>query len=356
MSACERRSTGGLAVVGPGARVLVTGASGLVGSHVVDALREAGYRPRAFSRTPMPLDGTALDAVLGDVRDKRTLTGAIAGCEAVIHTAALYSYARKDAAAMDATNVEGTRNVLDVAAAAGVRRVVLTSSAATCGPVPRALAHERDQAPEWELRVPYKRTKLASERLALQRALAGEDIVVVNPTTVVGARDRRPTPSGKMVRDVLSGRIRGYLVSGGLNVVSAEDVAVGHVLALKHGRRGERYLLGGENIAMKELFRLIATLGGVHAPSIPVPRTLALAAAQSLDLVSRLSGNEPSLLQLDEVRLARLPMYFTSAKAEAELGYSACGADEALAPAVAWFAQHAPARRRFSLAVEPRPG
>jgi dihydroflavonol-4-reductase len=222
----------------------------------------------------------------------------------------------------------------------------MTSSAATCGPVPGRPADERDHAPAWELKVPYKLTKLAAEQVALERAADGHDVVIVNPTTTIGPGDRGPTPSGRMVRDVLSRRIRGYIRSGGMNVVAAQDVARGHVLALERGRVGERYLLGGDNLTMRGLFELIAEAGGVPEPRVAVPYTIAIGAARVFDILSRPLGREPELLVLDAVRLARLPMYFTSAKAEAELGYAHRPAREALAEAVQWFRDAVrPARR-----------
>ncbi|MGH9060795.1 MAG: NAD-dependent epimerase/dehydratase family protein, partial [Acidimicrobiales bacterium] len=256
-----------------------------------------------------------------------------------VHAAALYSYRRIDGASMAAVNVDGTRNVLAVAARTGVARVVVTSSCAPCGPVAGRCADEADGPPTWELDVPYKRSKLAAERLALARAGAGQDVVVVNPTTTVGAEDRRPTPSGRIVRDVLRRRIRGYTPTGGLNLVAAADVARGHVLALARGRAGQRYLLGGENVSMRGLFEQIAELGGVSIPRIAVPYRFALGAAWALDVGSRAVGREPALMALDEVRLARLPMYFDSGKAERELGYVHAPASEALVPAVGWFAR-----------------
>ncbi len=333
-------------------RVLVTGASGLIGSHIMDALIDAGYEPRAFCRRPVVPRASAVEQVRGDVRDLTALRCAMRGCDAVIHSAALYSYSRSDAEEMAQTNVDGTRNVLDAAARAGVSRVVITSSCSTCGPVRGRAADESDEAPSFELSVPYKRTKLAAEALALQRATKGQNVVIVNPTTTVGERDWRPTPSGRMVRDVLTGRIRGYLVSGGLNIVAAEDVARGHVLALQRGRSGERYLLGGENLTMKQTFEIIARLGGVATPRVPVAYPLVLGAAVLLHLAGRLTRREASLLLLDEVRLASMPMYFSSRKAELELGYSHRGAEEALSAAVRWFGQRLPRASRISLTVE----
>jgi dihydroflavonol-4-reductase len=326
-------------------RVLVTGASGLIGSHVVRALLDAGYSPRALSRRPLPTELADVDQWRGDIRDRRAVQEAMSGTRAVIHTAAVYSYAPGDASVMLSTNVQGTRNVLDAARASRVERVVVTSSAATCGPVSGRAATERDTAPAWELAVAYKRSKLWAENVALVRA-QGQDVVVVNPTTTVGAWDRRPTPSGHMILDVLEGRIRGYISSGGLNLVAAGDVARGHVLALERGRRGERYLLGGQDLPMGEAFALIARLGGVPAPRVPVPYGVLLPCAWLVDAVARRLGKQPKLLNLDEVRLARLPMYFSSAKATSELGYRARAAEEAVAVAVDWFESVRPARRR----------
>jgi dihydroflavonol-4-reductase len=323
-------------------RVLVTGASGLIGSHVVRALGEAGYAPRALVRRAgalePPLAGE-VEIAYGDIRDPDAVQAAMRGCAAAIHCAAIYSYSRARAAEMFETNVGGTRNVLDAAARAGLERVVVTSSAATCGPAAGRPAHEGDTMPAWERGVPYKDSKLAAEELALARGRSGQDVVVVNPTTTVGPGDRRPTPSGRMVRDVLEGRIRGYISSGGLNLVGAADVARGHVLALERGRSGERYLLGGEDLAMGELFSLIARLGGVPEPWLAVPYPLVAAAARVYDPLARALGREPRLLVLDEVRLARLPMYFTSARAERELGYAHQPVLRVLSETVAWFAE-----------------
>lgn len=207
--------------------------------------------------------------------------------------------------------------MLAAATRAGVRRIVHTSTAGTCGPVPGRPAAEEDEPPVWELNVPYKRTKLAAERLALA---AGA--VVVNPTTPVGDGDRRPTPTGRMVAGVARGRLRGYVPTTGLNVVDVGDVAVGHALALEHGRAGERYLLGGVDFWLGDLFATIAGLAGLPRPRIRVPYAAARAAA-GLGLVNR-----------NEVKLARLPMFFSSAKAERELGYCAGPVEPALARAV----------------------
>ena len=228
---------------------------------------------------------------------------------------------------MERVNVEGTRAVIE---AAGERRVVHTSSCATCGPVAGRAATEDDAPAKWELRVPYKRTKIAGERIALEAAARGADVVVVNPTTPVGPGDLRPTPTGKMVADVASGRARAYLAGSALNIVAVEDVARGHLLAHEHGASGRRYLLGGENLEMREVFATIARAAGRRPPRIAVPWSAAYAAAW---LAARARAH-PSLLLLDEVRVARLPMRFDDSRARRELGYSSSPAADALARAV----------------------
>lgn len=289
--------------------VYVSGASGFVGRHVMSALTAAGASVRA-------------DFVeLGDLAG---LERAFAGCEAVVHVAALYSY-EASPELLWKVNVEGTRNVLEACARTGVRRLVHTSTSGTCGPVPGRVASEDDGPPEWELRVPYKRTKLEAERLVLTAAAAGFDAVVVNPTTPVGEGDEWPTPTGRMIRAVASGRYRGYLGRGGLNVVDVRDVGLGHALALEHGRRGERYLLGGHDLGLRELFALVTRAAGRPAPRVRVPYA-AVRAASALGFVNR-----------NEALLARIPAYFSSAKAERELGYRSGPIEPAVARAVADF-------------------
>jgi dihydroflavonol-4-reductase len=275
-------------------RVFLTGGGrGFVGGHLVTALENAGHEVRR-------------DFV--DVRDAAALRPAIDGSDAVVHVAALYSYTAP-ASEMEAVNVEGTRNVLAACRTAGVRRLVHTSTAGTCGPVPGRPATEEDGPPGWELEVPYKRTKLEAERLVLAAAADGIDALCVNPTTPIGEGDRTPTPTGRMVRGVASGRYRATLRGGGLNLVDVRDVARGHVLALERGRAGERYLLGGANLTLAEVFALIARAAGRRPPRLRLP----YAAARALALAG--------LANRDEVTLARLPAWFDSGKAGRELGY-----------------------------------
>jgi dihydroflavonol-4-reductase len=283
-------------------RVFVTGGGrGFIGGHVVRALEAAGYE-------------VAQEFV--DVRDREGLLRAFRGVDAVCHVAALYSFSAP-AADIEAVNVEGTANVIEASRAAGVRRLVHTSSCATCGPVPGRQATEEDGPPEWELSVPYKRTKLV-----LAAAAEGLDALCVNPTTPVGEGDTAPTPTGAMVRGVASGRFRASLRGAGLNLVDVRDVARGHVLALERGRAGERYLLGGIDVTLAEAFALIAHAAGRRPPRLQLPYGAAL-------LLARLG-----VANRQEVALARFPAWFSSAKAERELGYRASPLEPALERAV----------------------
>jgi dihydroflavonol-4-reductase len=302
---------------------------------------------RVFDPRPPPADSITgdLEVVLGDVLDRDQIRRALDGCDTVFHLAAVYSYARADAEAMRRVNVEGTRAVLDAALRGPRRRIVHTSSCATCGPVPGRRATERDRPPDAELCVPYKRTKLDGERLALTAARQGADVVVVNPTVPVGPGDRRPTPTGKMVVDVATGRARGYLARSALNVVAVEDVATGHVLAFERGRAGERYLLGGEDMSIRDVFAAIATAADLAPPRLGVPWTFAYGAAWLADRALRTTGRQPRLLLLDEVRAGRLPHRFDDNKARTELGYSSRPGAAALAVATrSALDEHAAAR------------
>jgi dihydroflavonol-4-reductase len=289
-------------------RVFVTGGGrGFIGGHVVLALERAGYE-------------VAREFV--DVRDRAALVRAFRGAEAVCHVAALYSFTAPPAD-LEAVNVEGTANVIEACRAAEVRRLVHTSSSATCGPVPGRRATEQDAPPEWELAVPYKRTKLEAERLVLAAAATGLDALCVNPTTPVGEGDTAPTPTGAMVRGVASGRFRASLRGAGLNLVDVRDVARGHVLALERGAAGERYLLGGTDLTLAAAFALITRAAGRRPPRLELPYAAAL-------LLARLG-----LANRQEVTLARLPAWFSSAKAERELGYQTSPLEPALERAVA---------------------
>ena len=267
-------------------RVYVTGASGFIGGHVARELRAAGHE---------------VGDEWIDLLDRDRLRRAIDGCEAVFHLAALYSYDAPESE-HERVNVEGTRVVVELCRELGVRRLVHTSTCGTCGPVEGRPATEEDSPPEWELAVPYKRTKLEAERIVLDAARDGLDAVVVNPTTPVGDGDRFPTPTGRMIEGVATGRYRGY-VDSGVNVVDVRDVARGHLLAFESGGTGQRYLLGGVDLALRELFGAIADLAGRRRPRLRLPYRAAQALARS------------GVANQEEVALARLPMYYSWAKA-----------------------------------------
>jgi dihydroflavonol-4-reductase len=286
-------------------RVYVTGASGFIGGHVARELRESGH---------------AVEDEWIDLLDRDRLRSAITGCGAVFHLAALYSY-DAPASEHERVNVEGTRTVVELCRELGVGRLVHTSTCGTCGPVAGRAATEDDGPPAYELEVPYKRTKLEAERIVLEAARDGLDAVVVNPTTPVGDSDRFPTPTGRMVEGVATGRYRGYLDTG-VNVVDVRDVARGHLLAFEHGVSGERYLLGGVDLTLRELFGAIADLAGRPRPRLRVPYRAARAMARA------------GVANAEEVALARLPMYYSSEKARRELGYEPGPVEPPLARAV----------------------
>jgi dihydroflavonol-4-reductase len=322
-------------------RALVTGAAGFIGRHVVRALVDAGAEVIAFDRA-FAGDGRdrvveslagVVDFIAGDVLDADSLRKAVSGCDAVFHLAAVYSYGRADAAAMEAINVRGTQIVLEAALRGGPRRIVHTSSCATCGPVPGRAANESDAPPARELVIRYKRTKLEGERIALAAATGGAEVVVVNPTVPVGAGDLRPTPTGKMIADVAQGRARAYLARSALNVVAVEDVASGHVRAYERGRTGERYILGGENLSIRDVFAIVAGAAGRPIPRVGVPWSAAYLAARASDAVLRRFDREPTMLIVDEVRAGRLPHLFDDSKARSELGHVSRPARDALAEA-----------------------
>ena len=323
--------------------VLVTGGTGFVGSAVVRRLLAVGEGVRVLARPASDLrnlEGLDVELARGDLGQPDTLAPAVAGCEALFHIAADYRYWAPRPDEVYATNVEGTRALMSAAREAGVARVVYTSSTATLGFAPPGGAADEETPVALEDMIGhYKRSKFQAE--AEVRRMAGEEglpAIIVNPSTPVGPRDVKPTPTGRIVVECARGRMPAY-VETGLNVVHVDDVAEGHLLAYRRGRVGDRYVLGGEDMSLREMLRLIAHAAGRAPPRIRLPHAAVLPLAHLSEAWARVSGAEP-FATVEGVRLARKRMFFSSAKARRELGYASRPAGEALREAVAWFADH----------------
>jgi dihydroflavonol-4-reductase len=320
---------------------LVTGASGFVGSAVARALLAAGEPVRALVRpnSARGLPGDLpLEPVVGDLDDPASLARAVKGCSALFHVAADYRLWVPEPEAMYRTNVAGTRALLVAAAEAGVRRIVYTSSVATLGlRADGGPADETTPAALADMVGHYKRSKYLAE-LAVRELVEqhGLPAVIVNPSAPVGPRDARPTPTGRMVLEAARGRIPAY-VDTGLNLVHVDDVAAGHLLAFERGLIGERYILGGHNLALGEILRRIARLVGRRPPAICLPSGALLPIALLSEALARLRRSGEPFVTADGVRMARKRMYFSSAKAERELGYRVRPVEAALSDAIAWY-------------------
>jgi dihydroflavonol-4-reductase len=319
-------------------KALVTGATGFVGAAVARALLRHGWSVRALVRPQADrrnLARLALETVPGDLTDPDSLVRAADGCDALLHVAADYRLGARDSDTLYRTNVEGTRSVLAAARSAGVARVVYTSSVATIGlPADGTPGDEHTPVALADMIGHYKRSKFLAEQVAREAAAAGDDVVIVNPSAPVGPGDIKPTPTGQMIRDAALGKMPAY-VDTGLNIVHVDDVADGHLLALERGRRGECYILGGENLSLREILSRIAELVGRPPPRIRLPATALLPLAVAAEGVARLTGGT-TRLTVEGVRLARKRMFFSSDRAQRELGYAARPAQAAFADAISW--------------------
>lgn len=321
-------------------RVLITGAAGFVGSAVAHAALRQGYRVRLLVRAASPrrnlagLDAEVFDA---DMRDQPAVERALAGVQGLLHVAADYRLWARDPGEIVRNNVEGTASVMRAALAAGVERVVVTSSVATLhvGPATEAATEAQPLPPENAIGA-YKRSKVEAERL-VERMVAREGLpaVIVNPSTPVGARDIRPTPTGRIIVEAARGRMPAY-VETGLNLVDVEDVAEGHLLALELGRIGQRYILGGQNLMLRELLDEIAAVTGRRAPRIRLPVAPLVPLAHAAEALARLRGREP-FLTVDGLAMSRNRMFFSSVKAERELGYRPGQHTLGVRAALEWF-------------------
>jgi len=318
----------------------VTGATGFVGSHVARALAEQGADLRLLVRADSNLkniEDLKADLFTGDLRDPASLDKGIAGCDVIFHVAADYRLWVREPDEMYRANVEGTRAILGAARKNNVRRVVYTSSVATMGFTQNGTpADEASPVDLGKMIGPYKRSKFMAEQVAIEAAHSGLDVVIVNPSTPVGECDIKPTPSGRIVVDFLKKKFPAY-VDTGLNLVDVKECARGHISALEKGRSGERYILGGENLTLKQILDKLAAITGLPSPRIRVPYVLALATGVVDELVTgRIRGREPRAT-IDAVRMGRKKMFVSSAKAERELGWKIVPVDDALRRAVDWF-------------------
>ena len=322
---------------------LVTGASGFVGSAVVRALLDRGETVRAFVRPSSDrrnFEDLKVGVEVGDLRDRASLDRAVRGCDTVFHVAADYRLWVPHPVEMFSANVDGTRNVMEAAGNAGVRRIVYTSSVATLGlPQGDAPANEQTPVRAGDIISPYKQSKYAAEAL-VKRMVAEQGLpaVIVHPSTPIGPRDVKPTPTGKIVVEAAKGRMPAF-VDTGLNVVHVDDVAAGHLLAMDRGTIGGQYILGAENLTLAEILGTVAEIVNGQAPRWRLPHDVVMPIAFLAELWARLTGREPFVTR-DGVRLARKRMFFSSDHAIQSLGYKPRPAKAAIADAVSWFNQH----------------
>ena len=321
-------------------KAFVTGATGFVGSHVARVLAEQGAELRLLVRSssnPRNIQELKAERVVGDLCDPASLEKAMAGCDVVFHVAADYRLWIRDPDRMYRANVEGTRAILDAARKNRVRRVVYTSSVATMGFTSNGHPADENSPVSLDNMIGhYKRSKFMAEELAIAAGRGGMDVVVVNPTTPVGEQDIKPTPTGRIVVDFLKKKFPAY-VDTGLNLVDVDECARGHVAALEKGTSGERYILGGENLTLKQILDKLAAITGLPSPRVRVPYLMALATGVVDEVVTgRILKREPRAT-IDAVRMGRKKMFVSSAKAERELGWKTVPVDDALRRAVEWF-------------------
>ena len=319
--------------------VLLTGASGFVGSAVARRLREEGFQVRVLVRATSPVAHLAdlgLEFVTGDLRDAESVRRAMAGVRHLFHVAADYRLWARNPDELTQTNVAGTRLLMQEAMRAGVERVVYTSSVATLAARADGVsADETMPLTEDKAIGVYKRSKVAAERAVEALIAEGLPAVIVNPSTPIGPRDVKPTPTGRIIVEAASGRMPAF-VDTGLNMVHVDDVAAGHFLAFERGRIGERYVLGGQNATLAEILATVAQVVGRRPPRIRIPRQALMPFAHVTEAVARVTGREPMLTR-DGLRMSKNKMFFSSAKAETELGYRARPYREGITDAIEWF-------------------
>ena len=324
-------------------KVFLTGATGFVGSHVARAYAASGAELRLLTRKTSRLEGIegiAAETVVGDLCQPEGLRSAMAGCDALVHVAADYRLWVRNPDEMYAANVEGTRSLLRLAREAGVPRVVYTSSVATMGfKSDGSIVDEATPVSLADMIGHYKRSKFMAEQVAMDAARAGQHVMILNPTTPIGANDAKPTPTGRIVVDFLNKNFPAY-VDTGLNLVDVAEVARMHVVSLEQGTPGERYILGGENLTLKQILDKMSAITGLPSPTMKVPNAVAMAFAFFDETITgTLRGKEPRAT-VEAVRMGRKKMFASSAKAERELGFKVLPVYGALRSAIDWFVAH----------------
>ena len=321
-------------------KTFLTGATGFLGSHVARVLSAQGAELRLLVRATSKLknlEGLNAETATGDLRDPASIDKAMSGCDTVFHVAADYRLWVRDPEQMYRSNVEGTRAILEAARKNGVRRMVYTSSVATMGFTRNGNPADEDSPVALaDMIGHYKRSKFMAEQIALEAGRSGMDVVVVNPTTPVGEQDIKPTPTGRIILDFLKRKFPAY-VDTGLNLVDVTECARGHVAALERGKSGERYILGGENLTLKQILDKLGAITGLSSPSVKLPYFFAFAAAAVDETITgRILHREPRAT-IDAVRMGRKKMFASSAKSERDLGWKLVPAENALRRAVEWF-------------------
>jgi len=314
---------------------LVTGATGFIGWHVARRVLARGAKVRVLVRPASKVRELDVEVVTGDLRDPESLRRAVTGCGVVFHVAADYRLWARDPSELYRSNVEGTQNVLSAARDAGVERVVYTSTVGCIGIPDDRPGDENVTISLPDMKGAYKRSKFQAEQVALSFAQAGFPVVIVNPTAPIGDHDFKPTPTGKIVVDFLKGAMPAF-VDTGLNLVDVQDTAEGHVLACERGRTGERYILGCENLTLKQILTRLAAVSGGQAPRWQIPHAVAYAAGLASTGWANLTGHEPRV-PLDAVKMARKKVFVSLDKAKRELGFNPEPIDGALKRAVDWF-------------------
>jgi dihydroflavonol-4-reductase len=321
-------------------KAFVTGATGFVGSHVAQALAAQGADLRLLVRACSKTDNIAdlqAERVVGDLRDASSLKSAMQGCDYVFHVAADYRLWVRDPEQMYRSNVEGTRAIIEAAQQSGVRRVIYTSSVATMGFTTTGyIADESSPVSLADMVGHYKRSKFMAEQVALEAGRKGANVVVVNPTTPVGEQDIKPTPTGRIIVDFLKRNFPAY-VDTGLNLADVKEVARGHLLAMEKAVPGERYILGGENLTLKQILDKLSALTGLPSPTMKVPHAVAMGFAVFDQFFTGMILRKEPRATVDAVRMGRKKMFASSVKAERQLGYRVLPVENALERAVHWF-------------------